>query len=375
MKIYYITNAKIPTEKAHGLQIAKTCEALGMLGVEVELIVPSRDNLIEKDIFEYYKIKNNFKIKYIKSYDWFRWYFVLKGLSFKLQSVFFWQKLKKIKIEKDGIIYTRTVEVAWLFSKRGYKVFYEAHVWPGSKIKLFKNMLADVDGIIANSKGTVDKFRENGFENILVASNGVDLDKFKLNKIKKELRQELDLSIDKKIVMYVGHLYKWKGVDLLIEVADNLKAKKDIMFVLVGGTRNDEEKYKKIVGGRTLENFFVLGYKPTEKIPNYLMAADVLVLPNIPITEESKYYTSPIKMFEYMASRTPIVAADLESIGEILNKNNAILFKAGDVEDLEEKIKLALKNNMVSKTERAGEDVKEFTWQKRAQKIIEFIDK
>ena len=38
MKIKYITNARIPTEKAHGYQICKMCEEFGRVGVEVELI-------------------------------------------------------------------------------------------------------------------------------------------------------------------------------------------------------------------------------------------------------------------------------------------------------------------------------------------------
>ena len=63
MKILYIANARMPTEKAHGIQIMKTCEAFAELGHEVELILPWRFNPIKEDIFEYYNVKKNFKIK------------------------------------------------------------------------------------------------------------------------------------------------------------------------------------------------------------------------------------------------------------------------------------------------------------------------
>ena len=42
MKIYYIANARMPTEKAHGIQIAKMCEAFIEAGVDLTLVVSSR---------------------------------------------------------------------------------------------------------------------------------------------------------------------------------------------------------------------------------------------------------------------------------------------------------------------------------------------
>ena len=57
MKILYIANARIPTEKAHGFQICKMCEQLSLQGAEVELIVPKRKNKITQDVFQYYDLK------------------------------------------------------------------------------------------------------------------------------------------------------------------------------------------------------------------------------------------------------------------------------------------------------------------------------
>ena len=54
MKLYYIANARIPTEKAHGVQIMKMCEAFVDAGHEVKLIVPKRKNPIQEDPFAYY---------------------------------------------------------------------------------------------------------------------------------------------------------------------------------------------------------------------------------------------------------------------------------------------------------------------------------
>ena len=64
MKILYFANSRIPTEKAYGLQIMKTCEALAENGVSVDLILPTRKNRPFKgiDVFEYYGVKKNFEI-------------------------------------------------------------------------------------------------------------------------------------------------------------------------------------------------------------------------------------------------------------------------------------------------------------------------
>ena len=61
MKILYLAQIRLPTEKAHGIQIMKTCEAFAEQGAEVVLVVPSHRGDIRQDPFEYYRVKRNFK--------------------------------------------------------------------------------------------------------------------------------------------------------------------------------------------------------------------------------------------------------------------------------------------------------------------------
>ena len=60
MNIAYITNIRVPTEKAHGFQVMKMCEAFGAANHSVELIVPRRFNHIKTDPFKFYKVRQNF---------------------------------------------------------------------------------------------------------------------------------------------------------------------------------------------------------------------------------------------------------------------------------------------------------------------------
>jgi len=199
---------------------------------------------------------------------------------------------------------------------------------------------------------------------ILIAPDGVDFDRFRNyeSRIKKS---------DKKIVMYVGSLQRWKGVDVLTETAK--KFSDDTLFVFVGGDKKDVTRYSLLVAGYSNVRF--VEFQPHKEIPGWLKSADVLVLPNSAKEKISKFYTSPMKLFEYMASGVPIVASNLPSIREILNEENSVLVEPDNPDALTEGIKKVLQNSelAVKISRQAYQDVQNHTWKKRAQKILNFI--
>ena len=125
----------------------------------------------------------------------------------------------------------------------------------------------------------------------------------------------------------------------------------------------------------TLARVLILGRKPYNQIPALLKAADILVLPNSSREEISNRYTSPLKLFEYMASGRPIVASSLPSITEILNYKNAFLVKPDDAYGLTEGIRKLLDDSLfgVELAKKGLEDVQSYTWQERSRKILNFI--
>jgi glycosyltransferase involved in cell wall biosynthesis len=112
-------------------------------------------------------------------------------------------------------------------------------------------------------------------------------------------------------------------------------------------------------------------------IPAYLKASDLLVLPNKKGDRVSERYTSPLKLFEYMASGTAIVASDLPSIREVVDEESAWFFSSNDSESLVATIRTALfeKERSFRKAERAKEVVKGYTWQRRGEMIKRFIER
>ncbi len=365
----------MPTEKAHGYQIAKICEALSDVGVDVELWVSTRRNDIREDLFDFYGIRRVFTMRRIACPD------VLTGLrffgqsSFYLQGFIFLVKLLSERPEKGAWILTRNSEIAWLFRMKGYKTAYYGHFWPEGKNRLFKFFLHRTDAIICNSRGTMEAFRKHGFPNVIVVHNGVDLEDFLFKEEKEELRKELALPLDKKIALYAGHLYSWKGTDILFETAERLKDSPEFVLVLVGGTSADYEKRSREIREKGLTNVLLTGYQEKSLIPRYLCSADVLLLPNAPLTTESIRYTSPIKMFEYMASGVPIIASDLPSTREVLNEKNAVLVEAGNAHALAEGIKRVVINNALAEriAREARQNVELCTWRARAEDIVNFL--
>ena len=112
---------------------------------------------------------------------------------------------------------------------------------------------------------------------------------------------------------------------------------------------------------------------PNRDVPLWLNALDVAVMP-FPETEHYKYSMSPLKLFEYMAAGVPIVASDLPSIREILQHDrNAWLVPPENPESLGQAILAMLRNPAraarIAKT--AKEEVRQYTWRKRAQGILE----
>ena len=376
MKIIYIANVRIPTEKAYGYQICKMCEEFSSQGVEVQLWVPARDTgQIKDDAFFFYSLKNNFIIKKIDSSDFYKYLESPGKFLFWLQSFWFLSYLIFIKIDKSAIIYTRDAEINWIFRLRGYQTVFEAHNWP-NKNWLYKFLIGRDTKVVAIARGLRDLFLKNNWLDgkILVAPDGVDLAKFDIDLSREQARNKLNLPLDKKIILYIGHLYEWKGAQDLVEAAALLDG--NYLTVFVGGVDSDvtifKEKNKALI-----ENGKIVVYRhqPREAMPRWLKAADILVLPNKSREKISSHFTSPLKLFEYMASQRPIVASDLPSIREILNEKNCLFFKSDNAKDLVAKIIFLSEHQEIMDqiAKQAYLDVQNYDWGKRAKNIIKFI--
>lgn len=362
MKLYYIANVRIPTEKAHGIQIAKMCEAFSK-HYEVELIVPRRLNSIKQGLFSFYSIEPCFKIVRIPCIDFIS--FGFGKIGFWLESLTFFSAAKiYLFFQKNGIIYTRDFIAGFFFSD----LIVEAHYFPEHIGYFLKMFLKKIKIWIVLTSFIKQKLEKEGVpkKNILIAPDAVDIQKFDIVLSKQDAREYLGgIPKNKKIIVYTGNLYEWKGIKTLVQSGNYLN--NNYAIYVIGGTEKEFSDFKR---DDKFHRAHFEGYWPHKDIPRWLKAADVLVLPNTDQEAISCLYTSPMKMFEYMASQRPIVASDLPSLREVLNENNAFLAQPGNAEELARTVEKAVNDpSAQAKAQRAYQDVQNYTWEKRAEII------
>lgn len=381
--ILYVANLRLPTDKAHGVQIMKSCEAFAQF-VEVELIVPRLAPLSKKDPFSYYGVRKDFTIKKVPVFEilaltrWvWGWVGYIQSFSFSVSAILYLFFKKKMR-DPDGILYSRDYTSLFVLALLGAHPVAEIHDYrsksPKRRINFF---LKRCRRILVNSEGTLEALRNHYPNNLQlktaqVVSNGVDFDYFNIKETKEEARQKLGIISNKKIVGYLGRLEtvgREKGVSEIIR--SFLSANEEALLYVVGGPNRLIEKY-----GQEFNNsdkVVFSGQIDYALVPLYLRSFDAVII-SMPEGRHAQT-TSPIKLFEYLASGKVIVAPRTPSITKYLNDNNSILFDPNDVESLSEKIKIAINNKELAYklSQRSFLDSKNYSWLNRAKVILDLI--
>jgi glycosyltransferase involved in cell wall biosynthesis len=361
MRILYIANIRMPTERAHGVQITKMCEAFTLLGYSVTLVVPSRRTHIKGDAFEYYGIAKRFRIVRLFTPDTVSW----GRLGFWFEQWWFAKIVFLYSIFSGaGTMYSRDVAPLFLLSFVKNNLAWESH--RGEYNFMVRWLLRRVRRVVVISEGLKDFYLGKGVleEKIVVAHDGYDPAQFENVFSKEESREKLGLPRDAKIAMYIGSLEDWKGYRIFLYASKLLE---EVLFVVIGGKTEQVEVLRSEFPRVTF-----LGEKPYKELPGNQQAADVLVIPNTGKDDMSSKFTSPLKVFAHMASGVPIVASDVPSLREVLSKDNAMLIEPDNSQALSDGIKECMENKKVAqkRAQRAQEVVRKYSWKKRADLIL-----
>jgi glycosyltransferase involved in cell wall biosynthesis len=373
------------------------CEAFSELGMDVTLFhIPSPT--FDENIFQYYDVEKQFTLKSLpRGLLPFRKAFHLENTSNILSAFhgFLWSGFVSRLAsgeKKVGFYYTREPMLAFWLSLFCHPVVLEVHnlhrgesffirkACVRSKVSLFITITEHLKQLLI-SLGVPG-------EKIITLHDGVDArwTSFSEKIGQTAARERLGLPIDRPIIGYTGSFYYArkhyrleKGIPELIQAMACLPSinGKEPLLICVGGPMEAVPSYLELSRqtGVPQNRIQFVDHVENREIPYWIRAFDIAAAP-YPNLDYYAYFMSPLKIFEYMAVGTPIIATELPSIQEVLtHKHNAYLVKPGDPQALAAGIEVLLKDAALRRQlgEQAASDARKFTWRERAKRIIDEI--
>lgn len=381
LRVIYPIHEGIDFRRARFHQVLQTVHALARQNCEVDLILGRNRVDVHSEGLAHYGLwpHENLRIHLLP---------VLRKeegrfLRISWDGVFLWACLVKVREllrqRAYDAIYIRHLNTASFFLRfkrylhlpilfEAHEIFFLTTDRPGKMEKIKREEFKTyprLDGIVSITRGLAQQMKEVFSLQIpmAVVPDGVNLDFF--GGVAREPRNQK--------ITYVGQLYPWKGTGTLVEAMQYLPSGE---LHLIGGSQERiQDLREKAARLGVQDRVFFLGHVPPREVKRHLADSAVAVLP---LTQDliSASFTSPLKLFEYMAARVPIVASDLPSTREVLSSGvNALLVQPNDPRALGEGIRRLLEDRSLAEglAQKAYEDVQEFTWERRAQKISHFI--
>ncbi len=389
MKIALITNSRIPSLTANSIQAMKVAQALMQLGHDVRMFAPRE--IVGTD--SHPSLRDHYGLRLVPPLELLPSIKRLKRLDFIVHAQ------RAARMFGADLIYTWLPQSAALGLWMKYPVVLEMHAdvtglmgawW----LKQFWNAKGKKTMTVTTSalRKALERTTKLKLENeaVLVAPNGVELERYASLPSPSEARRQLNLP-EGLTVGFTGHIYPGRGAELLFELAKQMPR---VNFLWVGGTPELVSLWRSKLEGERVANVTMTGFMEHSKIPLYQAAADVLLMPYSRTIEASSgqdiaEVINPMKMFEYMAAGRAIVCADISVIREILNEKNAVFVEASGGRNASSRDhnsnwelvisnwRLAIESLLDDESRRlelgaqAQKDVERFSWVKREERMLE----
>jgi len=207
----------------------------------------------------------------------------------------------------------------WMGRHWGRPLKYEALA---SRIELLNVNAADLVVVVSRTMRDELVGRGASSDRILVNPNAADPDRYNPKVDGAAVTAHYGLA-GKTVIGFIATFQPWHGAEVLAEAFVHLlrqrRAYRDSVRLLMIGAGPQLASAKHIVAGAGLSDLVEFtGLVPQEQGPQYLAACDIVAAPHVPNPDGSPFFGSPTKLFEYMAMGKPIIASNLDQIGEVL---------------------------------------------------------
>lgn len=385
MRVLYFADIRFPLERANGIQTMETCYALAERGHTVHLVVKPDTHAPARDPFAFYGLTPS-KVLIVERANAPAGAGTVARIGYL--SFAFGRAFGKARAD---VIMTRDLGVASALLRLPASVraplVYESHGYApevsaalpelvatatapsASKLKRLAAREAQVwqqaEGYVTITQGLADRLTEmfGARQQLAVVPDGV-----RVAAVAPARERALP---GEGVVAYAGHLYAWKGVDVLLRALALVPEAKGL---IVGGHDKEPDLARVKALAQELgvgDRVTFTGLVEPSKVADHLAHAMILVLPN-PASAISTSYTSPLKLFEYMAANRAIVASDLPSIREVVRHNEqALLVEPGNAEALAGAIKKLIDDRALATklAHAAYAEAPNYTWGRRAEKL------
>jgi glycosyltransferase involved in cell wall biosynthesis len=182
---------------------------------------------------------------------------------------------------------------------------------------------------------------------------GVDMNKFNPNVDAKGLRERLGLAENDKVIVYIGTLFEFSGLDLYLEQFPKvLKEFPKAKLIIVGGGILFEKLRKLVVDLKLTENVVLMGFQPFDMMPQYINLADICINP-FEVNGTTRDII-PGKIIQYLSCAKPVLATPLPGMVSLLPDIEQGVVYSGTDEFTNNTIRLLKDNGMASAIGESG---------------------
>lgn len=355
MKISVVGEFEAGSHRAHAINVVKTAGGFVRLGHQVTLTCfpPTDAGLDPASVYAEPAI---------------RWQYIAPGPEFTGSA------LAGVRSFAPDMLYARSFKLGAAGARAGIPTVLETHAHIGDTNPLLLECLClagpngPLHGVVTISESLRAHFISRGAapDRVHTVPDGVDLDLFARPSLLPPSPWDHEQSPR---AVYAGHLYEYKGIPTILRAA---ALTPDWSFELLGGTPDDQNRTRASITAAGLNNVTVHGAVPHAHVPPWLWHADALLLPPEP-DDPSALWTSPVKLGEYLASGTPIIASDIPGLKSWVAEPAVRWFVAGDPVSLSDQLRRLGAASDADRTAAriaARETAERFCYPRRAEQIL-----